>query len=103
VDAIEPSTALTIDGLSFRRMHETIPELARGYHLALERTMAGKQRRLALALHASAEERYQAFLRRQPELARRVPLRMLASYLGITPETLSRIRRRLGKTEPPRT
>jgi CRP-like cAMP-binding protein len=103
VDAIEPSTALTIDGLAFRKMHETIPELARGYRMALERTMAGKQRRIALALHASAEERYQDFLRRQPALARRVPLRMLASYLGITPEALSRIRRRLGKIEPPRT
>jgi CRP-like cAMP-binding protein len=103
VDAIEPSTALVIDVPSFQKMHETIPELASGYRIGLERTAAGKQRRIALALHASAEERYEDFLRRQPALARRIPLRMLASYLGITPEALSRIRRRLGKIEPPGT
>jgi CRP-like cAMP-binding protein len=55
------------------------------------------ERRVALALHASAEERYAEFLARQPALALRVPQRMLASYLGMTPETLSRVRRKTGE------
>jgi len=46
-----------------------------------------------MSLSASAEERYADFIARQPALAARVPQRMLASYLGIAPETLSRIRR----------
>ena len=46
-----------------------------------------------MSLSASAEERYEDFIARHPDLAARVPQRMLASYLGITPETLSRIRR----------
>ena len=46
-----------------------------------------------MSLSASAEERYADFVARQPALATRVPQRMLASYLGIAPETLSRIRR----------
>lgn len=93
VDAIERSTVLTIDLASFNRMLETFPEIARGYRLGLQRSQGAQQRRIALSLSASAEERYADFVAHQPALASRVPQRMLASYLGIAPETLSRIRR----------
>jgi len=93
VDAIEPSTTLTIDHASFNRMLEQIPEIARGYRLGLQRSQGAQHRRIAMSLSASAEERYADFIERHPALASRVPQRMLASYLGITPETLSRIRR----------
>ena len=93
VDAIEPSTALTIDLPSFNRMLERFPEIARGYRLGLQRSQGAHQRRIAMSLSASAEDRYADFVARQPALAARVPQRMLASYLGIAPETLSRIRR----------
>src|SRR5262245_24423604 len=93
VDAIEPSTILKIDLASFNRMLETFPEIARGYRLGLQRSQGAQQRRIAISLSASAEEQYADFVARQPALAARVPQRMLASYLGITPETLSRIRR----------
>lgn len=96
VDAIEPSTVLTIDLPSFNRMIETIPEIGRGYRIGLQRSQAAKDRRIAMSLSASAEERYADFVTRHPDLAARVPQRMLASYLGITPETLSRIRRKAG-------
>ena len=93
VDAIEPSTTLTIDLASFNRMLERFPDIARGYRLGLQRSQGAQQRRIAMSLSASAEERYADFVTRQPALAARVPQRMLASYLGIAPETLSRIRR----------
>ena len=93
VDAIEPSTTLTIDHASFNRMLEECPDIARGYRLGLERSQGAQHRRIAMSLSASAEERYDDFIARQPALAARVPKHMLASYLGITPETLSRIRR----------
>jgi len=93
VDAIEPSTILAIDLPSFNRMLETFPEIARGYRLGLQRSQGAQQRRIAMSLSASAEERYADFVARQPALAGRVPQRMLASYLGIAPETLSRIKR----------
>ena len=93
VDAIEPSSTLTIDHASFNRMLERFPDIARGYRIGLERSQGAQQRRIAMSLSASAEERYEDFIARHPDLAARVPQRMLASYLGITPETLSRIRR----------
>ena len=94
VDALESSTVLTIDLPSFNRMLESFPDIARGYRRGLQRSESALQRRIALSLSASAEERYADFVARHPALAARVPKRMLASYLGITPETLSRIRRR---------
>jgi CRP-like cAMP-binding protein len=100
VDAIEPSRILTIDLASFNRMLDTFPDIARGYRLGLQRAQGAHQRRIALSLSASAEDRYADFVARQPDLAARVPQHMLASYLGITPETLSRIRRR--PPPPPR-
>jgi len=98
VDALESSTVLVIDLPSFNRMIETIPEIGRGYRLGLQRSQAAKDRRIAMSLSASAEERYADFVARHPELAARVPQRMLASYLGMTPETLSRIRRRSSRS-----
>lgn len=95
VDAIESSTTLTIDHASFNRMLEQCPDIARGYRLGLQRSQGAQQRRIAMSLSAPAEERYADFVARQPALAARIPQRMLASYLGIAPETLSRIRRRL--------
>jgi len=94
VDAIESSTVLLIDLPSFEQMIETIPEIGRRYRFGLQRSQAAKDRRIAMSLGASAEERYSDFVTRHPALAARVPQRMLASYLGITPETLSRIRRK---------
>jgi len=44
-------------------------------------------------LGLDAATRYQTFLARQPEIAGRVPQRLIASYLGITPQSLSRLRR----------
>ena len=49
------------------------------------------------ALSATAEERYLAFLETYPSIVRRVPQRMLAAYLGVSPETVSRIRKNLSR------
>ena len=49
------------------------------------------------ALAASAEERYLEFMTTYPSIAQRVPQWMVASYLGVSPETVSRIRKRLSR------
>ena len=56
--------------------------------------MAAKDKRIVHSLTATAEERYKDFLQTYPTIAQRVPQHMLASYLGLTPETISRIRRK---------
>lgn len=94
VDAIEPAELLLIALADFDGLLDRFPEVARGYRLGLERVAAARERRIALALNSTAEERYADFLERYPTLASRVPQRMLASYLGVAPETLSRVRRK---------
>jgi CRP-like cAMP-binding protein len=94
VDAIEPAELLQISVSDFDRLLARRPDFARGYQLALERLGAARERRIALALNSTAEERYVDFIGRNPSIANRVPQRMLASYLGMTPETLSRVRRK---------
>jgi CRP-like cAMP-binding protein len=62
--------------------------LVQGGYIAL-------QRRLILSLSQSAEEKYIKLTNTYPDIIQRVPQHMIASYLGITPETLSRIRKQI--------
>ena len=94
VQAIEKAEVLLVNLQSHDHMMDSCAELARAYRRGLERDRAGREKRLAMQLIAPAEERYQDFIDTHPEMTNRIPQHMLASYLGMTPETLSRIRSR---------
>ena len=66
----------------------------------VEAALVGSQRRSTSLLTLAPDERYRTFVNARPEVARRVPQYLIASYLGITPESLSRIRGRLVKKLP---
>ena len=95
IDAIEASDVLITDHASHERMLDAIPAIAAAYRTGLQRLAAARDKRIISSLTASAQDRYVEFVDRYPTLVRRVPLRMLASYLGMTPETLSRVRKKL--------
>ncbi|PEB52239.1 cyclic nucleotide-binding protein [Bacillus pseudomycoides] len=63
----------------------------------IEHNFGEVQDELALFIASTPEERYKALLRKRPHLVNRVPQHQLASYLGITPESLSRIKKRIKK------
>jgi Mn-dependent DtxR family transcriptional regulator len=63
----------------------------------LQKHAAAKDLRIVKSLSATAEERYLDFMSTFPTIAQRVPQWMLASYLGVSPETVSRIRKQLSR------
>jgi len=95
IDAIEDSDLLLIDPVSHEQLVDRVPGYASAYRKALQRAAAARDGRIARALSASARERYLEFLETYPSIVARVPQRMLASYLGVSPETVSRIRKAL--------
>jgi CRP-like cAMP-binding protein len=93
IEALEPTTLLVADWAGFQARCEREPL----WHVAARRNAEALYCRKAIREHQmlalTAKERFLALLRDMPQLERRVAGRHLASYLGITPEHLSRIRR----------
>ena len=100
IDAFEDSDLLLFDVLSHQRAIERIPAYAAGFRDGLQRLAAANDQRIVKALSESAEDRYEEFLKKYPSIASRVPQFMLASYLGVSPETLSRIRKNRSHKRP---
>ena len=93
IEALEDSEVLLIEFDVIQKLNEFIPAAATFYQAALQRSAAAKNQRIVASLSATAEERYDDFVKKYPSLLQRVPQHMIASYLGISPETLSRIRK----------
>ncbi len=90
--AMEPVKLYTIGREDLFRLYDKHASLQKLGRLSMEHMFIRKEMREASFLLDSAVERYQELMALHPQIQQRVPLKYLASYLGITPETLSRIR-----------
>ncbi len=95
IDAIEDSIVIYLDHSFFEKAAALTPEFNNFNLKSLHNAIRYMQRRINLLLGATAEERYLDFIRLYPNLTLRIPQWMIASYLGITPESLSRVRKEL--------
>lgn len=95
IDALQDSDLLLLEKSSFEKLPLEIPKFERFFRLLLENKYIANQRRITAALSASAEERYLHFIKAYPALTQRISQRHIASYLGITPQSLSRLRKEL--------
>ncbi|CAM4103301.1 cAMP-binding domain of CRP or a regulatory subunit of cAMP-dependent protein kinases [Pedobacter westerhofensis] len=95
IDAIEPTTALLLPRNYFNDSAVHVPCMHDLNNTMLNNSIRFMQKRINMLLSATAEERYLDFIKLYPNLTLRVPQWMIASYLGITPESLSRVRKDL--------
>lgn len=99
IDAIEDSTVVSLDEQFTCSVSEISPAFAKHNEQLLQKHIRHLQKRINLLIGATAEDRYVDFIKSYPDLTQRVPQWMIASYLGITPESLSRVRKELVKKQ----
>jgi CRP-like cAMP-binding protein len=92
IDALEDSEVILISQTDYINLQMTIPRLRELVERLKARSFEASQRRILSNISFSAEEKYQNFIKTYPDIFYRIPLHMIASYLGVSRETLSRIR-----------
>lgn len=95
IDALEHSEVLLIDREVFQKLLQQIPKLEKYFRVAMQQRLQALHLRVINYLTHFAEDKYKMFLDFYPDIVQRVPQHMIASYLGIKPETLSRNRKKI--------
>lgn len=95
IEAIENCELLLLTRSASDELLALVPKFESYQRLLLQGAYIAMQRRITASLNQTAEEKYLDIIQTYPDIIQRVPQHMVASYLGITPETLSRIRKQL--------
>jgi len=94
IDAVEETEVLMITLEDYEKMMLEIPIMDRYFRILYQNSLITKDYRLMVSNSFTAEEKYMHFAQRNPEIIKRIPHNLIASYLGLTPETVSRIRKK---------
>lgn len=95
VQALEDSELVLISRENYLRLCNDLPKYKLFHDQKVESSYYAALKRLPVAQSGTPEERYLLLMKQQPQLFQRIPLHYIASYLGIEPESLSRLRKRL--------
>ncbi|MDN3691473.1 Crp/Fnr family transcriptional regulator [Chryseobacterium tructae] len=95
IQALENSEILLISKKDKEKLYQEMPEVERLMRLKFQSSIIALQRRIIDNLSKSSEERYIEFLKKYPEISRRLTNIQIAAYLGVTPESLSRVRKKI--------
>nr|WP_249066658.1 Crp/Fnr family transcriptional regulator [Halalkalibaculum roseum] len=95
IEILEDSELLMLGREKHEKLLEEIPAYERYHRIILQNAYVALQQRVENALGLTAEEKYARLIEHNPEFMNRVPLNLVASYLGMSPETLSRVRRQM--------
>lgn len=98
IDALEDTEVLQISKPNLEKLYEQVPKFERFFRLIIQNAFVAKQQRIMQTLSFTAEERYLHFINKYPQLEQRIPQKQVAAYIGITPEFLSMLRRKLTKS-----
>ena len=95
IEAIEDSELLLLTRQAMDEMLDQVPKMERYFRLLMQNNIVVLQRRIVGVLSLSAEEKYKRMMKLYPDILQRSPQQYVASFLGITPETLSRVRKQV--------
>ena len=93
IDAVEDSEVILFTDSNFQLICSEMPQFNDMVNMILQRSFVASQSRIHAAISYTADEKYLNFIDKYPGFTTRIPQSMIASYLGITPETLSRVRK----------
>jgi CRP-like cAMP-binding protein len=99
IDAIEDSELVLITKSASDELRNRSPKYQEYIFYATSEAYIDLERRLTSTISHSLEERYKDFTTHYPDIIQRVPQHMVASYMGLTPETLSRVRKRISTSK----
>jgi len=91
IDAVEDSEVLLLPKQELDKLYNEIPAFERFFRILAENALVTFQQRLIDNLSLTAKERYENFCKRYPLLIERLPQKQVASYIGVTPEFLSKM------------
>ena len=97
VETLEPSTLFAMKHVDFEKACEEIPKFEMFFRILVQNGYLSSLQRIAKSFSEDAEQRYLMLIKNHPDLPQRVPQYLVASYLGIKPQSLSRIRQHLMK------
>ncbi len=95
IETLEPARVLLLNRENFRKACNLCPEIDRFFRLLIQNAFVALQYRLAKTNSEDAESRYMEFSQQFPKFTQRIPQYLIASYLGIKPQSLSRIRKEI--------
>ena len=97
VETLEPTTLFAMKHVEFEKACEQIPKFEMFFRILVQNGYLSSLQRIAKSFSEDAEQRYLMLIKNHPDLPQRVPQYLVASYLGIKPQSLSRIRQNLTK------
>lgn len=97
LEALEDTDVLLISISDKEKLYEQVPKFERMFRLMIQKTHETMMNRLISTISRPAEERYLDFISKYPTIPQRVPQHLIASYLGISPEFLSKLKAKLTK------
>jgi CRP-like cAMP-binding protein len=95
--AIDNTELLIIEKTALEKLSESIPKIHILRRIIAEHFFLVLENRIRMMQSQNAEERYEVFIKEHPELLKTIPLHQIASFLGITPQHLSRLRKNYSK------